>query len=130
MSTISGIPDLILSGIKAIFVPDEETLQASFDKVTAKCNNLLVYYDLERLFKTETDIADVTVTIYGKKAVVVDSSVTQTGINHFRPYIRGFLVLMLVFFNVNQFLSLIGANPISAIGAYQQFANKKGGGNE
>lgn len=124
------MPDLILSAIKSVFVPDKETLQASFDKVTVKCNKLLVSYDLERLFKTETNIADVTVIMYGKKAVVVDSSIVQTGISYFRPYIRGFLVLMLVFFNVNQFLSLIGANPISAIGAYQQFVDKKGGGNE
>lgn len=130
MSVVSGLPDLILSGIKSVFLPDKETLQASFDKVTAKCDKLLVSYDLERLFKAETDITDVTVTVRGKKAVIVDSSIVQIGISHFRPYIRGFFVLMLVFFNVNQFLSLIGANPISAIGAYQQFVDKKGGGND
>lgn len=129
-----GLPDLILSGIKSVFVPDEETIQSSFDMVSNKCNRLLISYDLSRLFGSELEITDVKVTMYGKEAVIVDGDVIQDGVAYFRPYIRGFLVLMLIFFSVNQFFSLIGANPVFAQGVpalpdsgHFSLPDKKGG---
>lgn len=113
---LAELPNKFIDGIKGIFVPDEGVVDEYFENVRLECMKLLVSYDLERLFEDETEINDVKITVYGKEAVILDSGVLKEGIVYFRPYIRGFLVLLLVLFNVNQFLSLIGAHPISIAG--------------
>lgn len=34
-----------------------------------------------------------------------------------RPFIRGFIVLLMIFYNINQFLSFIGAGTLSSLGS-------------
>ena len=47
----------------------------------------------------------------------VNNNLLMTGINKFKPIIRGFTALMLIFFNMNQLLNLIGQGSITqAIG--------------
>jgi hypothetical protein len=54
--------------------------------------------------------------MYGSTATIIDTSTYKKVIKEIRPYIRGFLALLLVLFNVNQFLALIGQSPISLTG--------------
>jgi hypothetical protein len=116
LDAISGLPDKIFEGIKGIFIPTEEDITKVTDKLESSFESLLITYDLKALFSSTKAIGDVDVTIMGSTATVIDTSSLTTALNDLRPYIRGFLVLLLVFFNINQFMVLIGLNPISIIG--------------
>ncbi len=76
--------------------------------------------DLSDYLSGSTQIGDITGTVN-----VAGSEVTTTffkadwlvyGVNHFRPYIRGFLVILLLFYNLNQFLSMFRIHVISHSG--------------
>lgn len=117
----------LLEGIKGVFIPTQEDLQSSIDKVKSSCESLVVYYDLKALFSSGKDITDVTATMYGTEVTIVDTDSFHKVLKELRPYIRGFLALLLVFFNVNQFLSLIGHAPVSIVGQIVSGGSEKGG---
>lgn len=68
--------------------------------------------------------------MYGQKVTILDSSIVVKGINAFRHIVRGFIVLMLILFNINQFLALIGQPTISQVlgGAVASSNDTQGGG--
>ena len=109
----------ILEGIKSIFVPDTNELNASIDhlKNTFITTFGIGAYDLSPILSSEMKITDHKgkINIAGLKfeATFFDVDYLVQGIASFRPYIRGFIVLMMAFYNINQFLTIIGQNPIS-----------------
>lgn len=128
--TLSGIPDLILNGIKDIFVPDTEAIQAEFDSLLSGLKSKLGIdvFDLDSLFSgsaAPTDIkADYSAGgLWSYSGTFVDMSWVVSGVEHFRPYIRGFIVLLLVFYNIRQALSMFGLSS----GEISSASESKGG---
>lgn len=112
--TLSGLPALILDGIKDIFIPDTAVIEAEFNSLldSIKMKLGIDIYDLDNLFQSSTAPTDIETTydggLWSYTGKFVDMSWVVQGVEHFRPYIRGFVVLLLVFYNVRQALSMFG----------------------
>lgn len=128
MSTIakvllSGIEDII----RAIFIPDSDytvnSLRSFVDELMVKFNFDTEFF--ETLFTAETPVEDIYVdyTIPGVgdfKFKVFNASVFQTGVVYFRPFIRGFLVLLMALYHIKQLIGFFGydAGVVAGRGDY------------
>lgn len=121
--SVKGIPGSILDGLKWLFVPDGDEIDKSIQTLsnTFKATFGIDSYDISNIFGTETEIADQQGTIsicgYEFTGTVFSVKYLTRAISTFRPVIRGFLVFLLVLYNINQLLALIRQNPI-AIGIH------------
>lgn len=112
-----GLPTLILDGIKAIFIPDAEYIETSFNGFLSE---LKMKFGIdtgffENLFQGESAVEDVkgNYSIPGVGAfnfTFLDASWIVTGVTYFRPFIRGFLVLLMMLYHVKQLLGFFGYN--------------------
>ena len=119
---IKSIPTLILDGIKGLFIPDFNVIKSdieSLKKYVASKFNVSVF-DLKTVVSSESAVGDTSATIvygnYSVKTKVLDSRFLVKAVDFFRPYIRAILTLMLVIFNVNQFLNFINQHSITSDG--------------
>ena len=113
------IPEKIFEGIKSIFVPREEVVNDKIDSL----KNVFVTtfgiesYDLSNVLGVETQITDqkgiINIAGFDFNVTFLDVTYIVKAVSTFRPYIRGFIVLLMIFYNINQFLTLIGQHPIS-----------------
>ena len=112
--TLTGLPKQILDGIRDIFIPDSDEIQAKFFNFI---ENLKVKFNFDTdfftgLFNTETPVEDIT-TQYHIHGVgnfnlkLLDTKYFVQGVEFFRPFIRGVLVLFMGFYNVRMGLSFI-----------------------
>lgn len=121
--SVKGIPGSILDGLKWLFVPDGDEIDKSIQTLsnTFKSTFGIDSYDISNIFGTETEISDQQGTIsiggYEFTGTVFSVKYLTRAISTFRPVIRGFLVFLLVLYNINQLLALIRQNPI-AIGIH------------
>lgn len=131
-NSVVQIPDKILDGLKWLFVPNTENINSSIDKLV---NNFKAAfgvnsYDISNLFGTETEVGDITGTIniggFEFNTSFFDSSVFIKGVNTFRPAVRGFVVFLLILYNINQFLHFIGQQGLS-LGSLIHLDNKVNG---
>lgn len=114
LDAVLGIPDLILDGLKVLILPSDGYIERTIDKLYAEMESLGVQvYDMSGVFSKEKPFEDIKATINGVEVVMVDMRVVRIGVDYFRPLIRGFIVLMLVMYNLNQFFGLIGQQPIT-----------------
>lgn len=124
----------MVEGIKSIFIPDtvkiENTLDAMVDNISSQLG--VQFNTLDRLFGREVAPEDVThnYTFYGTGLGTLslkffDSDYLIKGVALMRPYIRGFIVLLLVLFHWRQVLTLIGQDPGIAHHAHQNYVKWK-----
>lgn len=128
------MPDTILNGIRSIFIPDTDEIQNKFDSFL---NELKMKFSFdtdffENLFSGEapvTDvITDITIPNVGTfKLKLFDTKYFIDGVTYFRPFIRGFLILLLALYNVKQILSFIRQDAGIATGKAVDMSNGKGG---
>lgn len=117
--TVVSLPENILNGIKFIFIPDTENINNSIDTLVNNFKNAFGVnsYDISNIFGTEAEIGDqqgtIQVGVYSFTGTVFDSSFLLQAVNTFRPAIRGFIVFLLVLYNINQFLRFIGQEGLS-----------------
>lgn len=140
-NTIKGIPDLILSGLRTLILPDQDYFINKKTQIENSFSNLLGFevssvsemFNSSNVVSTDLSAEEVNYNIHGIGAVKVkgfDNSFLVGGINKFKPFIRGFVVLMLVFFNFNNLLNLIGQSSLTSVaGMASQSSNCKGGKN-
>ena len=132
VNTLGGLINDILS---ELFIPDEDYLTSKKEQLENSFSNLLGFEvsSVEAMFESVDTITEFksggSVSVYGVGNVNfngVNNNLLMTGINKFKPIIRGFTALMLIFFNMNQLLNLIGQGSITqAIGLTNKQA--KGG---
>lgn len=110
------IGEIIIDGIKGIFVPSDgfieeklELLKTSFTEAFG-----VTAYDMSLIFEDAQGFEDITCTMYGQTVTIVDMDNVVKGILKFRPVIRGFIVLLMIYYNINQCLSFIGQGSIEA----------------
>lgn len=126
-----GLMNLITNAVKRVFIPDDGVVESIMDRLKANFDGLLVSYDLKSLVTDGKMFGDIKVTMYGKTMTIVDASLVEDAVMHFRSIIRGFMVLLLVLFNINQFLGFIGQPAISIVGGLQAWQKaEKGKDNE
>lgn len=121
IDAITGLPQAIIDGIKDLFIPDTETVNAI---VTEFLETLKTKFNFDtsffiELFSTSTVSEDdapfdnVVIPTYGIPGVgnfvvqVIDYKYLIMGVNLLRPYIRGFIALLLMLYNIKQILSFI-----------------------
>lgn len=115
---ISGIPDKI----KSIFIPDNAKIEASLNSVRDKFNETFSIEPevIKSGFKDSESVGDLEATYqlpgYTYSGKFFDASKLRSAVEQFRPYIRGFLVILLVLFVINQVLSIINKSPLSGVG--------------
>lgn len=125
---------MILDGIKEIFIPDTDDIKSKIDATVENISTQLgvQFNTLDRLFDREVAPEDVTGDYYltgvGNLSLkFFDSSLLITGVAMMRPYIRGFLVLLLFLFVWRQTLSFIGQDPSIAHHAQENYQSWKEG---
>ena len=117
-NSVVQIPDKILDGLKWLFVPSEDKINKSIQTLsnTFKSTFGVDSYDISNIFGTETEIADQQATIsvggYEFTLTVFNVKYLVRAISTFRPVIRGFIVFLLILYNINQFFALIRQAPI------------------
>lgn len=132
-NAVKGIPDAIFEGIKRIFIPDTDKIQSSIDKLkdAAKSKFGVESVDLSGIMGVGTEVTNHSGTVeilgYSFTADFLDVSYLISGVTTFRPYIRGFIILLIFLYNINQFLHFIGAGGLS-LGA--NIVTRIGGGNK
>lgn len=117
--SVKGIPGSILDGLKWLFVPDTEHINNSIDSLVISFKNAFGVdsFDISGVFGTEAEIGNQQGTIQVGSitftGIVFDSSFLLKAVNTFRPAIRGFIIFLLVLYNINQFMRFIGQEGIS-----------------
>lgn len=131
---ITQIPNLILEGIKEIFIPDNEYIEESFngflDELKMKFN--IDTGAFESLFQGESAVTDTYVDynihgVGGMHLKVFDSSFLVQGVEYFRPFIRGFLVLMMLLYHVKQAIGFFGYDSGVVTGRSEHITSMKKG---
>ena len=116
-SIIQGILDLpekIGDAIKRLFLPSDGFIEGKIDHFREKLLGMGVdTYDMGSIFNTEQPFADITCSIRGQTVTIVRMDVVDKVVKKFRPIIRGFMWLMLVFYNFNQFMYFIGQHSMT-----------------
>lgn len=111
-SIIQGIldlPDKIGDAIMGLFLPSDGFIEGKIQHFRDKLYSMGIdTYDMGSIFNTEQPFTDITCTIRGQTVIIVRMDVVDKVVKMFRPVIRGFMWLMLVFYNINQFLRFIG----------------------
>lgn len=132
---VLGLPTLILDGIKEIFIPDTDAISADFNNMIESIENRLglTTDSLEALKDgiTEVPLSDINAeySLPGVKTFTLpfmETSFVRDAIAFFRPLIRGFIILLLIFFNYKQLLSFIGQDPNIANNAHEGYESWKG----
>lgn len=139
---IVNLPNLIVEGIKdfltGLFIPEEEYLNTKKIQIENSFSNLLGFNvsTVEALFDSANTGEDLLVGETSKIKIngigeiefkTFDNGFLLTGINKFKPIIRGFIALMLVFFNLNQLLNLIGQSSLTGMSNNFLGSGEKGG---
>lgn len=114
---IVELPKNILDGIKEVFVPDTQDINSMFNSAMTSIRSKFGFqeFDLNNIASssaTPTDIAKA-YTINGLGTMNLkffDTKYLIQGVEFFRPFIRGFIVLLLIFYNAKMFLGFIGHN--------------------
>lgn len=130
-SIISGISDFF----EGLVFPEDGYLDTKKTEIENAFSNLLGFQvsSVEALFNSsnvnETTLVEKNYNItFGKYTfsfTPYDNDILLEGINTFKPIIRGFVALMLVFFNMNQLLNVIGQGSITQMIG---FSNKQANG--
>ena len=102
--------------MKNLFIPKSEDIDSSFNKIKEVIAKLQIDYDLGSMVTGEKAIEDISCTLYGQKVTILKADIIIKGIGGFKAIIRGFICFLLIMFNINQFLALIGQAPISIAG--------------
>lgn len=112
---VTGLGDTILEGIKGIFIPDVDAIEDSFNGFLKTLNTKFNFDTdfFEELGTGEAPVQDVTID-YKIPGIdknftlkVFDTKFLIDGVEYFRPFIRGFIVLMMALYNIRMWLSFI-----------------------
>lgn len=111
---IKNLPSLIVDGIKGLFVPDTAVIEAKFNDTMGGLKERLGIdvFDMDSLFSASSAPDDIegsySVGGFSYSGKFVDFTYLIQAVDKLRPYIRGFIVLLLFFFNIRQALGMFG----------------------
>lgn len=119
---VVGIADFV----KSLFIPNEsylvtkkEQLEKSFSSLMGfNVSSVQTLFDSVNVSESMLVDEEFTINLHGVgnvKFKAFDNYFLLQGINKFKPILRGFITLMLIFFNMNQLLNVIGQGSISSV---------------
>lgn len=123
---------MILDGIASIFIPDTEYIETTFNAFLEEMQ-LKFGFDasaFKSLFQGEHAVEDV-YTDYSIPGVgafrlkLLDASFLVDGVTFFRPFIRGFLVLLMLLYHIKQVISFFGYDSGVVTGRSDYIADSK-----
>lgn len=94
-----------------LFIPPDDVFDIEIDKFFVKLDSKfgsVLSYDYNQLFSQEVSPADFYIDSQWGNLKILDMSFVIMGVNYFRPYIRGFIALMLVFYHIRQIMATFG----------------------
>lgn len=111
----SKIGNSILDILKSLFIPADGYLEEKINYLVERFKGAFAItpYDMSSVFSSEKEMSDITITIFGTTATIVQMDYVIEALSKFRKIIRGFIALLLLFYNINQFLAFIGQAPVS-----------------
>lgn len=116
-SIIDGIlelPTKIGDAIKGLFVPSDGFFETKIEHFRKKLLGMGIdTYDMGSIFSEGKPFDDITCTIMGQEVTIIKMDVVEKVVLKFRPVIRGFMWLMMVFYNFNQFMGFIGQDGVT-----------------
>lgn len=118
--------------LTAVFIPPANEIREVFLNLKNKFETTfgIQVVDLSTLFgqayEPQDFYLDFTLSGVPFHVKVCDMSILVAAVNRFRSLIRGLLTLALILFNINQFLHLIGAGPITLGGRSRGFSPASG----
>lgn len=129
----TDLKDGVLNGIKSIFIPDTDAIQASFNsflfELKSKFGFDTSFFEdvLGEDGKPVTDIeGDYNIHGVGNmKLKFFDTEYLVQGVEYFRPFIRGFLVLLMAFYNIKMVLSFFRQDAGLVTGKTVSMGGKK-----
>lgn len=127
--------DLLFKMLKDIFIPNKENVFKMFDDTKAYVASKFPFLDyssnIVNIFKGERFIEDVNVGLSlpyvgSVNFKIIESKYVNDAIQTFRNVIRGFLILMVMFYHLNELFTFIGQRqatvserkPIQGFGKY------------
>lgn len=124
---VLSIPEKIFEFIKSIFLPDEDFINTKVNYLKSEFTRLgVATYDMSAIMGSESPLEDITVEIMGQTVTIVRMDIVDQAIQKFRAVIRGFIALLLVMYNYDMFMGLIGQQGMQ-LGSMIQFRNRFGG---
>lgn len=112
---IGELPAKFAEAVKGIFIPEEGYIDGKIEYLK---NQIMVAfgigaYDMSSMFSSETTMKDIKITLYGHTMTICSMKFVMKALGTFRPIIRGFIVLMMIFYNINQLLICLGFSPVT-----------------
>ena len=112
---VKAIPNAIGEYITDVFVPDTDVLRSIMNDASASISSKfgIQEFNFDNFTSNSTQPSDIESEYYISgvgtfKLKFFDTSFLIKGVEYFRPFIRGFLVLLLIIYNWRQGLSFIG----------------------
>lgn len=111
--SISKLGTFIINGfldiLKTIFIPDPEFIDEKVEYLKYQFYKLgVATFDMSSIMGKETPFSDITCSILGHEVVIVRMDIVDKCVMKFRAVIRGFITLLLIAYNYDMFMGLIG----------------------
>lgn len=116
----------MIEGIKTIFVPSEDFINEKVAYLKEQFERLgVATYDMTSVMGKEKPLEDITCNIMGQTVTIVRMDIVDSAVLKFKSVIRGFITLLLVAYNYDMFMGLIGQQGMQ-IGSMINFKNRFG----
>lgn len=106
LSALDGLLDGVLEGIKSLFIPEGFSWDFFLDELGSVVSPPQAI-DLKS-YVQNIEIPDVKVNMKGHELTIVDNSMLRDNIVTFRKFIGAFMAILVMIFNYNMFLKLMG----------------------
>ena len=126
LSVLEGLADNILTGLVSLVVPSEGFIETQINNIMNRLNGMgIAPFDMSEIFTDddESPFKDITIEVYGQEVVIVSFAHLDIFLDKFRPAIRGLIALFLIFYSIDQFLSLFSLGSMSQGGHVTSLAN-------
>lgn len=116
---VKDLPVILLDGLKSFFIPSDNFIDNCIEQIKNQFTITfgLSDFDISVAFGRDTLLSDVksdyVIGSFNFSGTFINYKYVIDAITFFRPYIRGFIVFMLVVYSFNQFLYLIGQQGLS-----------------
>lgn len=107
---LDSIVQAFIDMLVGLFVPGDGFIDGKIGQIQSKLDLIGVApYDMSHIFDSDdgNPFRNITIDIYGKEVVIVSFDYLPPFLDKFRPVIRGLLVLLLLYYSINQLLALL-----------------------
>lgn len=108
---VKSLPQTLADMLVGLVVPVDGFIDAEIGKISNKLDSLgIAPYDMSDIFDggdDENPFKNITINVKGTEVVIVSFDYLPSFLDKFRPVIRGLLVLLMIFYSINQLLSLL-----------------------